>query len=253
MPLADQVKGRHVMPKTFVPERVSGFDVREERSRQAYSDANSPQPPSSSVSPASTSIAAVTPTPNGRAPAVASALTATHPSTGGKVFTGPGSGYQPPAGRGYANVCDARLTQEEEMAAIKTAAKESALKPEPAPKPKSLVLVLKGIDFSKLATNAAKRKNDMKRSRPGSSSLSSPAAASSPLGPPPSKRRRLNANSADRVFMDAAEIARQEATFTPTPSGRVGYAAPGVVRQVRMERGGSFVEEEVVYGCRMLV
>lgn len=67
------------------------------------------------------------------------------------------------------------------------------------------------------------------------------------------KRRRLNATAASRAFMNIGEIVRQEATFTPAPAGRVGYAPPRVVRQVRMERGGEFTEEEVVYGCRILV
>ncbi len=119
------------------------------------------------------------------------------------------------------------------MAKIQAEAAESALQPkEPAPKPKSLVVVLK-CDLSKLRTNHSTL------SRPGS--------------PPAPKRRRLNANAPNRPFMDAVEISRQEATFTPTTAGGVGYAAPGVVRQARMERGGEFDEEEVVYGCRILV
>jgi hypothetical protein len=233
---SDQVKHRHVMPKTFVPEQITGFEVLGKRTREAYSTANTPQP-SSSSSPAPNSVAALTPTPSRRAPPVASA-SATHPSTGGKTFTGEGSGFQPTQPRGWANVYDADvpLTQEDQMAKIQAAAAESALQPkESAPEPKSLVLVLK-CDLSKLPNN------DITLSRAGSSL--------STLAP---KRRRLNANAANRPFMPADEIARQEATFTPTTAGGVGYAAPGVVRQVRMERGGKFTEEEVVYGCRMLV
>jgi len=233
MSYPDQVKHRFVMPKTFVPEQITGFEVFGKRTREAYSSANTPQP-SSSSSPAPNSVAALTPTPSRRAPPVASA-SATHPSTSGKTFTGEGSGFQPTQPRGWATVYDADvpLTQEEQMAKIQAEAAESALQPkESAPEPKSLVLVLK-CDLSKLRTN------DSTLSRPGS--------------PPAPKRRRLNANAANRPFMDAAEIARQEATFTPTTAGGVGYAAPGVVRQVRMERGGKFDEEEVLYGCRMLV
>lgn len=229
---SDQVKHRHVMPKTFVPERISGYEVLGKRTRETYSSASTPQP-SSSSSPAPNSVALLTPTPSRHAPPVASTSAASHPSTGGKTFTGEGSGFQPVQPRGWASVYDADIppTQEEQIANIQAEAAESALAPkESAPEPKSLVIVLK-CDLTKL------RNHD----------------SALPLDSPAPKRRRLNANAANRVYMDAAEIARQEATFTPTTAGGVGYAAPGVVRQVRMERGGEFTEEEVLYGCRMLV
>lgn len=179
---------------------------------------------------------------------------------GGKTFTGEGSGFQPVQPRGWANVNDADIppTQEEQIANIQAIAAESALAPEEsAPKPKSLVIVLK-CDLSKL-----RKRDAMEDSAPKPKSLVivlkcdlsklRERDATLPLDSSAPKRRRLHANAAVNIYMDAAEIARQEATFTPTTAGGVGYAAPGVVRQARMERGGKFTEEEVVYGCRILV
>ena len=71
----------------------------------------------------------------------------------------------------------------------------------------------------------------------------------------PTKRRRAVKKSSSSVFMSASEIARQEAGFVPVladPDLGVTYAKKGVVRQAKMERGGWFEEEEVVFGVRML-
>ena len=71
------------------------------------------------------------------------------------------------------------------------------------------------------------------------------------------KRRRAVKKSSSSVFMSGSEIARQEAGFVPVITGSeadlgVTYAKKGVVRQAKMERGGWFEEEKVVFGVRIL-
>lgn len=226
MSQSDRVKNRWEAPGTLIPEPVPGFAVLGKRTRGTDSSANTPQP-SSSSGPTPNSVAPSMPTASRRPAPPTSAPAAMRPSTGDKESTGEGSGSQP------VNVPEAEipLTREQEMAKSQAEAEaqapkltepqpeleESPLEPEEStPEPPKSLLIILSCDFSKLYTT---------------------------------KRRRLN----DNPFMNIGEIVRQEATFTPTTAGRVGYAPPGVVRQVRMERGGEFTEEEVVYGCRILV
>ena len=77
---------------------------------------------------------------------------------------------------------------------------------------------------------------------------------------PPAKRQRTTSpgrqadNTAHLVNLATAALER---AFTPVlgeeTGARATYAAPGEVRQARAERGGSFEEEEVVFGGRIVL
>ena len=120
---------------------------------------------------------------------------------------------------------------------------------------------------SSLSAAPSESSFDISMRQPANAFATPPSA-----GEPATKRRRVNSATrvlagedtsrlqtlANAALMTSEEIARRESLFSPVLGEEYGaagasYAAPGVVRQARKERGGWFEEEEVVFGARFLV